>query len=234
MDRTKELPVNVSVNERLYSVLIGSLLFTNAFRRKFSLTQAFAGGYMVARGLTGYCAIYGVAGRKELPDNIRNVNIKTSLVVGRPRHEVYAFWRNLKNLPLFMKHLESVEEVDNRISKWKANIPGGFGNLQWEAEITKERENEILGWNSLPGSTIENAGKVVFEDAGTNSTRVRVVISYHAPLGAAGETVARLFNALFESMVRDDISNFKQHMEQSRLSTIAGPSSAASEGAYKG
>ena len=222
MERQTALPLNVGVNERLYSVLIGSLLVTNAFRKKFSITQAIAGGFLVARGLSGYCPGYAVAGKKQLDSHVRNVNIKTSLVVGRPRNEVYAFWRNLSNLPLFMKHLEKVEVIDNKTSRWKANVPGGFGNLEWEASITKEKENEFLGWNSLPDASIENAGKVVFEDAGPNSTRVKVVISYHAPLGLAGEKLARLFNPLFEQMVKDDISNFKHHMEKSRLSGAPG------------
>jgi uncharacterized membrane protein len=221
MDKQFELPVNVGVNERLYSVLAGSLLMTNAFRKKFSLMQAVAGGFLIARGLAGYCPAYAVAGKRQVRDNVRNVNIKTSMVVGRPRNEVYAFWRDLTNLPLFMKHLEKVEVVDQKTSRWKANVPGGFGNLQWDAEITKEKENEFLGWNSLPDSSIENAGKVVFEDAGNNSTRIKVVNSYHAPMGLAGEKLARLFNPLFEQMVKDDISNFKHHIEKSRLNTSA-------------
>ncbi len=222
MEKNTALPNNVGVNERLYSVLIGSLLITNAFKKKFSFMQAIAGGFFVSRGIAGYCPAYAVFGKNQVGDHAKNVNIKTSMVVGRPRNEVYAFWRNLSNLPLFMSHLESVEVIDNKTSKWNANVPGGIGTLQWTAEITKEKENEFLGWNSLPDASIDNAGKVVFEDAGHNSTRIKVVISYHAPLGLAGEKIATLFNPLFEKLVKKDINNFKQHIEKSRLNITQG------------
>jgi uncharacterized membrane protein len=216
-----KLPVNVSVPERVASVIAGSWLLLRALKkRNTGILNASAAGYLLYRGLTGYCPGYAVAGKKKLPDPVKNINIRTTLTVNKPRREVYAFWRKLENLPLFMKHLKSVEVIDDRQSHWRARIPGGLGTIQWKAEITKEEDHYLLGWNSLPGAAVDNAGKVVFKDAGENGTEVHVVITYRAPLGVAGESVARLLNQVFEDMVKEDIRNFKRYIETGEIPTI--------------
>jgi uncharacterized membrane protein len=50
-----------------------------------------------------------------------NVNIRSSFLINKPRQQVYDFWRKLDNLPLFMKHLESVEMIDDTRSHWVLN-----------------------------------------------------------------------------------------------------------------
>jgi uncharacterized membrane protein len=53
---------------------------------------------------------------------------------------VYAFWRRLENLPLFMKHLSNVTEIDAKHSHWEAVVPGNIGKIKWNAEIVKEKK----------------------------------------------------------------------------------------------
>ena len=36
--------------------------------------------------------------------------VRRAITVARPAHEVYAYWRQLTNLPMFMKWVESVED----------------------------------------------------------------------------------------------------------------------------
>ncbi|WP_432326764.1 SRPBCC family protein [Mucilaginibacter sp. P25] len=43
--------------------------------------------------------------------------------MNKPRQKVYEFWRKLDNLPLFMKHLESVEVIDSKYSHWVLKLP---------------------------------------------------------------------------------------------------------------
>lgn len=59
---------------------------------------------------------------------------------------------------------------------------------------------------------LKNAGKVVFRPSGKDK-EIIVTISYHAPLGIAGENAAKLFNPYFEKLVKDDIMNFKTYLE---------------------
>lgn len=208
--------VNVAPIERIFSAFAGALLFANALsgRSKFSLSKAMAGGYLLYRGTSGHCLGYDLMGKDHLPDPDKNINIRTSLNVSSSRQEVYNFWRRLENLPLFMKHLESVTTLDEKRSAWKAKIPGGIGSIDWKAEIVKDVPGEFLGWSSLPHADIENAGKVTFRDTISGGTEIDVVISYRAPLGVVGTTVARLFTPAFEKMIREDIAGFKHYIEE--------------------
>lgn len=207
------LEINVGKKERIASAALGGFLLFNALTKKGDslIPKAVAGGFLLFRAASGYCPLYAVAGKSALPNPSKTVNIRTKLVVNKPRNEVYAFWRRLENLPLFMTHLESVEKIDERFSYWKAKLPI---HLEWKAEIVKEREGRFIGWSSTEEATIRNAGKVEFNDAlGGQGTEIDVVISYHPPLGAVGSGVSKLFNKKFEKMIRKDIQNFKTYIE---------------------
>ena len=205
---------NVSPAERGASLLAGAyFLFDSIAKEKKSPLEAVLAGYLLYRGISGNCAIYNAIGKTKPDNRSRNVNIQIRQTVNKPRKEVYAFWRNLENLPLFMEHLESVDSLNESISVWEVKIPGNMGTMRWKSEIVKERENELLGWQSLPGSGIENAGKVEFKDVG-DATEVHVVITYHAPGGIPGESAARILNPMFEDMVEEDVRNFKWFIER--------------------
>ena len=212
------LDSNLNKFERIVSAVGGAYLLYDSFKNKRSIPEIGAAAFMIFRGVSGYCpvteAVQKVANRKNGSNHKpSNVNIHTRLIVGRPVAEVYAFWRKLSNLPLFMKHLESVQEMSSTASEWKATLPGGVGSISWDAEIVKEEENKFIGWRSLPGSTINNAGKVEFKDAGELGTLIHVTFSYKAPMGSAGEEIAKKLNPMFEKMVREDIMGFKRYME---------------------
>lgn len=222
-----KLPVidkNISGLERAVSILGGAYLLYHGLRKKHSLLETIAGGFMIARGATGFCPAshYGstLMHRAEKPRD-SNINIHARLIVKRPMEEVYTFWRHLGNLPLFMEHLESVTVLSEVRSEWKAKLPAGLGTVTWEAEIVKEEPYRFIGWQSLPGSTVKNAGKVTFKDAGELGTLVHIVFSYHAPLGAAGEEIGKLLNPYFEKMVRKDVMGFKRFMETGTAEPIS-------------
>lgn len=216
------LSTNVGRTERVLSVAGGALLlFDILSRRKTSLVQTIAGTYLLLRGVTGFCLGYDRLGKNEVDFRTPNINIRTSLTVNRPRDQVYAFWRRLENLPLFMKHLKKVEILNETTSEWTAAIAGGIGTFSWKSEIVKDDPGDTLSWHSLPGSAVENAGKITFSDAWNAGTMVDIVISYHAPLGLLGEKAGRLLNPLFEKMVHEDVRNFKRYIEASGVPTTA-------------
>src|SRR4051812_43986080 len=51
--------------------------------------------------------------------------IVRSVTIGRSPDMVYGYWRQLENLPRFMRHLDSVRVVDERRSHWIARAPLG-------------------------------------------------------------------------------------------------------------
>jgi uncharacterized membrane protein len=222
----KAFNVNMGNTERLLSVLGGAVLLVDLVRKqKVSPVQSTAASYLLLRGLTGFCFAYHTLGKTRTDYKPQNINIRTVLTVNQPRHQVYAFWRRLENLPLFMKHLKAVEVLDETTSQWTALLPGGMGTLSWKAQIVRDDPGALLSWHSLPGSSLENAGKVTFTDAQGSGTEIHAVISYHAPLGILGEKAGRLINPGFETMVRDDIRNFKRHIERGEIAMTEDQSS---------
>jgi uncharacterized membrane protein len=207
--------INVGTTERMLSGLTGSLLLFSGLRNgNLGFVRALIGGFLLYRGITGNCPGYTAIGKEKVADPVRNINIRTSVTVNKSADELYAFWRRLENLPLFMKHLDSVVETDSKRSHWKARVPGGLGTIEWKAEIVEERPGSFLGWNSMPGAVVENAGKVEFKRIAEDWTELTAIISYRAPLGIAGQGLSKLLNPVFENMITQDILNFKRFIEQ--------------------
>jgi uncharacterized membrane protein len=160
--------------------------------------------------------------------------VKYSLLVSRSPEEVYSFWRNFQNLPKFMVHLESVQVLeDPRRSHWVAKAPGGK-KVEWDAEMTEDRRNELIAWKSDNDSAVENSGNVQFERApGNRGTIVKVELKYSPPGGMLGVAVAKLFGEEPQQQVEDDLRHFKQLIETGELPTIKGQPSGRSQGTSK-
>ncbi len=211
--------INVGNNERIVSAALGAFLLSSGMSNLLKhpiegLVKTAIGGLLLYRGASGNCPVYSSIGKTRGIAHTSAVNIRTSLKVNKPKAEVYAFWRKLENLPLFMKHLASVTEIDNKHSHWEAVLPGNIGKVKWNAEIVKEEDGYMIGWQSIPNSMVNNAGKVTFSDAQNGQeTELEVVISYHPPAGDLGAGVAKLLNPVFEKIIRQDVMNFKEYIE---------------------
>jgi uncharacterized membrane protein len=140
------------------------------------------------------------------------VPMNKSIIVNATPEEVYGFWRDLPNLPRFMRYLESVTWTGEGRSHWVAKAPGG--SVEWDAEITEDRPNQLISWRSLPGSEVENSGTVRFEQAaGGRGTVVHVELDYNPPGGGVGALVAKLLGSDPEGQMQVDLRRLKQVIE---------------------
>ena len=140
--------------------------------------------------------------------------VERAITVDRPAAELYRFWRNLKNLPLIMEGLESVEMIDERRSRWTAGTSDGKRQV-WEAEFLEEKENEFLSWASDRGSEVATWGSVSFAPApGGRGTEVRLILHYQPP---PSDRLSQWFWNIFGTepgdQIQDDLRRFKQLME---------------------
>jgi len=143
-----------------------------------------------------------------------------AVTINRDRQELYAFWRDFRNLASFMDNIESVEVISDTRSQWRAKGPAGRV-YQWEAVVTDDRPGESITWQSVADSEIPNSGKVEFRDAGERGTVVRAVISYEAPAGTIGRLIAKMFQREPRIQARRDLRRFKQLMETGEVATAA-------------
>lgn len=208
--------LNIGTTERILSAAGGLLLAYWSIKKKgFTGTiLATAGTSLIYRSLSGYSSINDILGKDTAEMANEPVEITTRLTIKKPKEILYKYWRNLENLPNFMDHLEEVSQTGNNISLWVARIPGGIGDVEWEAEVTREEENRLIAWQSLPGSEIDNAGEVRFENAPNGQgTIVETTISYRPPAGDVGEYAAKLLKPAFKKIVEQDLKRFKSFIE---------------------
>ena len=217
--QTADDGINVGKTERLLSGVAGAAVIALALRRKRLRGVLLPlGGGLLSRAVSGRCAVNRALGRNTAKgDRVsplargEGIRVERSITVNRPQEEVYRFWRQLENLPRFMDHLESVTVLDEERSHWVAKAPAGT-KVEWDASIQDEIENELIDWQSLPGSDVDNAGSVHFTPVG-EGTEVRVMLSYDPPAGKVGAAVAQLLGEEPEQQVEEDLRRFKQVME---------------------
>lgn len=148
-----------------------------------------------------------------------HVRLTSSLAINRPRADCYAFWRRLENLPRVMHGLESVTEMDDGRSHWKATTPSGL-RLEWDAEITQDQENELISWRSVEDADLTTDGSVHFlPGPNGKGTLLRVVVRYRPPGGALGAVVTQLFGRPAQQVLKQDLRRLKQILETGDIIT---------------
>lgn len=145
------------------------------------------------------------------------MELTATTTIRKPPPKVYAFWRDLDNLPTFMAHLEEIRTTGDRTSHWSASAPFGK-NVEWDAEIVDETPGEKIAWRSTGNADVPNAGTVRFVPAPDGvSTEVHVVLSYDIPGGAIGKAVARYFGEEPHQQLDDDLRRLKQVLETGQV-----------------
>jgi len=197
-------------------------LFVKAAKHPF-----ITGGAILAGAGLAYAAVKTI---QSAADTIaRGVHIETSIAIDKSPQELFAFWRDLQNLPLFMKNLESVKVLDQRKSHWVAKGIG-TAKVEWDAEIYNETENELIAWRSLENADVVNAGSVRFQQGPTDhGTYVHVTVNYNPPAGKIGATIAQLLGGEPTQLIKEDLRRLKQMMEAGEISTIDGQTSGRAE-----
>ena len=150
------------------------------------------------------------------------VQVRKSIIIERAAQELYHYWRDFENLPRFMYHLDSVRVLSPTRSRWVAKAPAG-SQVEWEAEITQDKTNELIAWRSVEGSDVQHSGRVRFTRApGNRGTLVEVEMEYTPPAGKIGEKVAKLFRKEPGQEISDSLRFFKQLMEAGTILTTEG------------
>jgi uncharacterized membrane protein len=201
---------------KMAMIVGGGLLTILGVSRKSALGYGLAafGGSLMMGGLA--------ASNREVRDMISGpVRVRKAITINKPRQELYDFWRDLGNLPRFMRHLERVEVTGNR-SHWVARAPLG-AEVSWDAEIVEDVPGERISWRSVEGSEIPNHGSVTFADApGNRGTEILVELHYDMPASYLGAAVARMFGEEPYFQINEDLRRMKSLLETGVIPSIEG------------
>jgi uncharacterized membrane protein len=206
---------SLSPATRLLTSVGGSLLTLYGLKRKglAGPVLSTAGLLLTARGMTNLDtnSLLG------LGTGGNGIRVQKTINISAPIDEVYRFWHNFENFPLFMDHVKEITE-QNGISFWKVAGPAG-SSMEFQSHITRDIPNESIAWETIPDSQIQNTGIVRFEENWDGGTRVTVQMTYMPPAGVVGHKVAELFGVDPRQAMQDDLMRLKALLEVNQMTT---------------
>ena len=212
MDQTQR---NWSPATRLLSSVGGSLLTLYGLTRKGIAKPVLstAGMVLTARGMTNLDtrSLLGLSGGEN------GIRVNKAINIFAPIDEVYQFWHNFENFPLFMNHVKEIS-TQGEISNWKVAGPIG-STVEFQSRLTQDIPNDLIAWETLPDSQIRSAGIVRFDENRDGSTRVTVQMAYIPPAGMAGHAIAQIFGVDPRQAMHDDLIRLKTLLEEGKAST---------------
>lgn len=214
-------------SSRVATIAAGSVLTLAGLSKRgvVGMAAAAVGSNLVYGGVTGSSPLHRLLKISPGSTESSSASLKhgqqakteRSIIIDKPRAEVYRFWRDFTNLPHFLPTVESVRVDGDRRSHW--TMQGAGTPIEWDAEIVNEVENELIAWRSLD-ATINNAGTVTFSDAtGGRGTLVRLVINYQPPLGVLGKLGAKLMPQEPAKIAGETLRRLKQYLEAGEVVT---------------
>lgn len=130
-----------------------------------------------------------------------------AVTINRPLSEVYAFYRDLTNAPIYMADVERVEVSGNR-SHWV----GKHG--EWDSEISKEVPGEELYWQAEGSS-----GRAQFKEVPGRGTVLTLTMAYEQ--GFFEKVAAKLSQHDPAIQARRSLRRLKQLLETGEIATNA-------------
>jgi uncharacterized membrane protein len=134
------------------------------------------------------------------------------VVIRRPVHVVYGFYRDFTNLPRVLGDVVAVEQVADLTYRWIVAGPLGT-RMPMTITITEQRVDELIRYQTGGLGPLRGRWELAFAvDAGSdNGTRVWEQLAM--PLGAIGRAVLALIGKFPEREVAANLIRLKQLLE---------------------
>ncbi|MYS21791.1 Polyketide cyclase / dehydrase and lipid transport [Streptomyces sp. DvalAA-14] len=137
--------------------------------------------------------------------------IDAEVTIQRPPAEVFAFYRDFQNLPLFLGDVIAVESLGNRESRWTIQGPWGIV-LHWTVSTTDVHENTLICYETKGPRGLRTGWEVEFSPTSRpGETRVHEKMS--APFGAVGRAALAWMGKPPLGEVRANLNRLKQVTE---------------------
>lgn len=140
----------------------------------------------------------------------RGIEVQKTTHIHAPVEQVYNFWARPENFARIMSHVKEVRNSSGSY-RWTVTGPGGIG-VSWNSTVTKMVPNQLIEWESDPGSPIRNCGSIRF-DAENDGTRVHVRMFYNPVGGVVSHSLATLLGADPKTVLDEDMVRIKSLFE---------------------
>jgi uncharacterized membrane protein len=156
-----------------------------------------------------------------VPGN-RGIKVVRAITIREKPETLYAFWRNVSNLPRIVNHPVTILPRTALESRWLVSAPAGR-KMEWNAIIINDEPGQLIAWRTTADADVANAGSIRFAPApGDEGTEVTVSLEYNPPAGKLGAAVAKLTRDSAGSQVYDALRRFKALMEAGEIPTTYG------------
>jgi uncharacterized membrane protein len=230
--RDRQPRQNVGQLERIASAGVGAGLLLAGLKRGSwgGWLLAAGGAALIYRGASGHCGCYDLLGydTSETRNPATAVaarqgrKIERSIAINRAPEELYETLKDVEHLPRIFDHLTSVSPLEEGRARWQARGPLGNA-LKWDAEVIRDRPNQMISWRSLDGGDVETAGSIHLRPLPAGrGTEMRISLKYNPPGGKLAANVTDFLGQGLEAEIQSDLRRFKQLMEAGEPPTTKG------------
>jgi uncharacterized membrane protein len=100
--------------------------------------------------------------------------LESGVDVNVPVTKAYNQWTQFEDFPRFMKHVESVSQLDDKHLHWRVKLGGQV--REFDAEIVEQIPDKRIAWRSLDGA--RHGGVVTFHRLDAHKCRVMLQLEY--------------------------------------------------------
>lgn len=141
--------------------------------------------------------------------------IEASVTIQRPVAQVFAYYRDFRNLPAFLGDVMAIELIGPATSRWTIQGPLGI-QASWTIRVTEERTNELIRYETVALPGLKTFWEIRFAPGvGDGETDVHEVMK--PPLGILGRTALALIGKVPAEEVRSNLRRLKEVMEAGRV-----------------
>ena len=137
--------------------------------------------------------------------------LEAGVTIQRPRAEIFDFYRDLTNLPLFLGDVMSVEPTGSGTWRWTIQGPARV-KIRWDIKVVEENPSTLMRYETTSLGGLNTVWNVYFSDGDApGSTDVREVMEI--PLGKIGKAGLALMGKPPAEEMAANLRRLKQLME---------------------
>jgi uncharacterized membrane protein len=143
--------------------------------------------------------------------------IEESIVIERSVEDVFAFYRDFRNLPDFLGDVVRIEATGDRASRWTIKAPLGF-ELHWTVVVTDMRRDAFIAYQTESAAAPARWEISFSPGAAPGTTVVQEVMSM--PGGRIAQAALAAIGKPPVKEVRANLRRLKELLETGHVTTM--------------
>jgi uncharacterized membrane protein len=145
--------------------------------------------------------------------------IEASVTIQCPVEHVFSFYRDFKNLPMFLGDVMVIEQIGPTMSRWTIQGPLGI-RANWTIRVTEERTNELIRYETVTFPGLRTCWEIHFAP-GSEAAQTEVRELMKAPLGRFARAALALIGKFPAEEVDSNLHRLKEIMETGKVTDMS-------------